>query len=145
MLLLALTDQFGHSYKLAEIQPKDVIARLSSRIRSRVYYTGIVAERQAKAILDQESVPNSAFLAHDFLTTAMRHYEEAAEIRPPGNDDALSFDGTRACPPDEQRRRASTAWRGGGGVSVGRGQGTSNFNVQHPTFKGKTSNFNVER
>ena len=29
-LLLALTDQFGHGYKLGAIEPKDVIGRLTS-------------------------------------------------------------------------------------------------------------------
>ena len=87
ILLLALTDQFGHSYKLAEIEPKSVIARLKSDY-DKAYYAGIVDERRAKATLDS-SVPHSAFVAYDFLTSAMEHYERAAEIRPAGNDDAL--------------------------------------------------------
>jgi hypothetical protein len=86
-LLLALTDQFGHGYRLGEIEPKEVIARLKSEYE-RAYYAGIVAERRAKAVLDQDA-SHTASLAHDILTTAMRHYEEAAGIRPPGNDDAL--------------------------------------------------------
>lgn len=86
-LLLALTDQFGQRFRMSEIRPEDVIARLSNEY-ARKYYAGIVAERQANAILDQNS-PNSAFLAHDYLTIAMGLYEEAAEIRPAGNDDAL--------------------------------------------------------
>lgn len=86
-LLLALTDQFGQGYRLSEIRPDDVIARLRSEY-ARKYYSGIVAERRAKAILDQDA-PNSAYLAHDYLSIAMRHYDEAAAIRPAGNDDAL--------------------------------------------------------
>ena len=86
-LLLALTDQFGHGYQLAEIQPKNVIARLKSEYE-REYYTGIVAERRAKEFLDQHSDP-SGHTAHDFLTSALAHYERAADLRPPGNDDAL--------------------------------------------------------
>jgi hypothetical protein len=86
-LLLALTDQFGHGYRLGEMEPKDVIARFKSEY-DRVYYMGIVAERRAKAVLDQYDEHTDS-LAHDFLTIAMRHYEEAANIRPPGNDDAL--------------------------------------------------------
>jgi hypothetical protein len=86
-LLLALTDQFGHGYKLGEIEPKDVIARLKSEYE-REYYTGIVAERRAKEFLDQ----NTAYfgqMAHDFLSSALNHYEAAANLRPSGNDDAL--------------------------------------------------------
>ena len=86
-LLLALTDQFGHGYKIGEIKPKDVLARLTNAYE-RAYYAGIVAERHAQAVLDQHA-PDSRFLAHDFLTTAMRHYDEAAEMRQSGNDDAL--------------------------------------------------------
>ncbi len=86
-LLLALTDQFGHGYTMGEIQPKDVIARLKGAYE-RAYYTGIVAERNAMAVLDQDQ-PQSSFIAYDFLVSAMKHYEEAAAIRPPGNDDAL--------------------------------------------------------
>lgn len=87
ILILALTDQFGHGYRLGEIEPRDVIARLQSEYE-RAYYTGIVAERKAQAVLNQQT-PHSKFLAHDFLTTAMQHYEEAARLRPAGNDDAL--------------------------------------------------------
>jgi len=86
-LLLALTDQFGRGYKLSEIQPDHVIARLTSNYAQK-YYSGLVAERHATAILDQHT-PQSAFLAHDYLTIAMRHYDDAAAIRPAGNDDAL--------------------------------------------------------
>jgi len=86
-LLLALTDQFAHGFKMAEVQPKDVIGRMQDPY-DRTYYSGIVAERQAEAVLDQ-SAPQSPFLAHDLLGAAMRHYEEAERLRPPGNDDAL--------------------------------------------------------
>jgi len=86
-LLLALTDQFGHGYKMSEVQPRELIARLADPYE-RAYYAGIVAERQADAILDQ-GVQNSSFRAHDLLSEAMRYYEEAEKIRPAGNDDAL--------------------------------------------------------
>ena len=85
-LLLALTDQFGHAYKMSEVQPR--ADRGLSDPYERAYYAGIVAERQADAILDQ-GVQNSSFRAHDLLSEAMRYYEEAERIRPAGNDDAL--------------------------------------------------------
>src|SRR5580765_6190260 len=65
-LLLALTDQFGHGYTMGETQPKDVIARLTDPYE-RAYYTGIVAERHAKAVLEQDS-PQAPSLAYDFLS-----------------------------------------------------------------------------
>jgi len=87
VLLLAMTDQFGPAYKMSELDPDQVIARLKSPY-DRDYYAGIVAERRAEAILD-ENTSHSRYLAHDHLTVAMQHYETAAEIRPPGNDDAI--------------------------------------------------------
>ena len=86
-LLLALTDQFAHGFQMNDVQPADVIARLREPYE-RAYYAGIVAERHAEAVLDQ-GAPQSPFVAHDLLTSAMAHYEEAERLRPPGNDDAL--------------------------------------------------------
>jgi hypothetical protein len=87
IMLLALTDQIGHGYKLGEMGPADVIARLTSEY-DRAYYSGIVDERRAKAVLDQGE-SHSGFRAYDLLTSAMAHYERAAELRSAGNDDAL--------------------------------------------------------
>lgn len=87
ILLLALTDQVGHGYKLGEIAPADVIPRLTSAY-DRAYYAGIADERRAKALLDQGE-PHSGFRAYDLLTSAMAHYERAAALRPAGNDDPL--------------------------------------------------------
>ncbi|HEY7120523.1 MAG TPA: hypothetical protein VH475_28320 [Tepidisphaeraceae bacterium] len=86
-LLLAMTDRFGHAYRMTDMQPAEVVARLDGDYE-RAYYAGIVAERQAMAILDRKT-PESAFLAHDLLCDAMIHFEEAENLRPPGNDDAL--------------------------------------------------------
>jgi hypothetical protein len=86
-LLLAMTDQFGPKYKIAEVEITQILERIKSPYE-RAYYAGIIAERRAEAILD-ENASHSRYLAHDHLTTAMEHYEAAAELRPPGNDDAL--------------------------------------------------------
>lgn len=86
-LLLGLTDQFAHGFKMSDVQPAEVIAKLRDPYE-RAYYAGIVAERQAGAMLDQ-GLPQSPFVAHDLLTRAMRHFEEAERLRPEGNDDAL--------------------------------------------------------
>src|SRR5947207_12967267 len=50
ILLLALTDQFGHGYKMEKIEPQDVLARLQ-RDYDRAYYTGRAAARPAKDFL----------------------------------------------------------------------------------------------
>jgi hypothetical protein len=86
-LLLALTDQLGGGYKMGHIEPKDIIARLKSEYE-REYYLGIVAERRAEAILDQHA-SHSGYVAHDLLSSAMEHYERAAELSPTGNNDAI--------------------------------------------------------
>jgi hypothetical protein len=86
-LVLALTDQFAHGYRIDDVQPNEVIARLGDEYE-RAYYAGIVAERRAEAVLDQ-GAPESPFIAHDLLRTAMQYYEQAERLRPPGNDDAL--------------------------------------------------------
>jgi hypothetical protein len=86
-LLLAMTDEFSHAYKLEETRPEDVIARLADDY-ARAYYAGIVAERRAEAVLDGGAA-GAGHVAHDLLTTAMKHYEEAERLRAPGNDDAV--------------------------------------------------------
>lgn len=86
-LLLAMTDEFAHGYKLEDDRPEDIVARLEGEYE-RAYYTGIVAERRAEAALDQNA-PAAAHIAHDLLSAAMRHYEQAERLRPSGNDDAL--------------------------------------------------------
>ena len=87
MLLLALTDQFAHGFQLGDVRPKDVVVKLQDPYE-RAYYAGICDERQAEAALDQ-GAPQSPFVAHDLLASAMRLYEEAERLRPPGNDDAI--------------------------------------------------------
>src|SRR6266849_307077 len=58
ILVLALTDQFGPGYKMGEMRPENVIARLAGEYE-RAYYAGIVAERRAKAVLDQGAAHSS--------------------------------------------------------------------------------------
>lgn len=87
MLLLALTDQFeeGLGDKVAEAQA--VAQRLRDQY-TRAYYSGIVSERRAKALRKLGRMgSNPAIYAS--LMDAMRWYEKAEAIRPPGNDDAL--------------------------------------------------------
>lgn len=87
ILLLALTDQVGQGYKLGGIEPNEIIAQMKSPYE-RAYYAGIVDERRAKAALDEDA-PHSGYQAYDLLASAMGHYERAAELRSPGNDDAI--------------------------------------------------------
>ncbi len=86
ILLLAVTDRFSKGYGVSDTQAKELIGRLTSEYE-RVYYSGIVAERRAKAKLAQGG--HAAAWAYDLFRDAMDFYEQAEGMRPPGNDDAL--------------------------------------------------------
>ncbi len=85
ILLLALTDQFGHG--VAAGKARELLPRLRSGYEQQ-YYAGIIWERSAHAQLRKGS-PNAAFTAYDGFRQAMECYEKAAEIHPPANDDAI--------------------------------------------------------
>ncbi|HEX9944795.1 MAG TPA: hypothetical protein VGG03_22530 [Thermoanaerobaculia bacterium] len=86
-LLLALTDQFDERPNPCLEQAREVLSRIEDEY-SRTYHTGIVCERRAKAQLKRGGA-RAGHIAHDWFKEAMEHYEKAAEIRPPGNDDAI--------------------------------------------------------
>lgn len=86
-LLLAITDRFGKGYGVSDTQAKGLLSRVKGDYE-RAYYTGILAERRAKAKLAQ-GTPGSRFHAHDGFREAMGWFEKAEGLRPAGNDDAL--------------------------------------------------------
>ncbi|PZR70728.1 MAG: hypothetical protein DLM73_17260 [Chthoniobacterales bacterium] len=86
-LLLAVTDRFGKGYGVSDTQAKELLARVKGEYE-RAYYTGILAERRAKAKLAQ-GTPGSKHYAYDGFRDAMSWFEKAEAVRPPGNDDAL--------------------------------------------------------
>src|SRR5438132_3002204 len=86
-LLLAVTDRFGKGYGVSDTQAKELLSRVRGDYE-RAYYTGILAERRAKAKLAQ-GTPGSRHYAYDGFREAMSWFEKAEELRPPGNDDAL--------------------------------------------------------
>jgi hypothetical protein len=86
-LLLAQTDRFEKGYAVSDTQTKELLSRIKSEY-DRAYYTGIVAERRAKAKLRQNT-PDCRFQAYDLFREAMEWFEKAEAIRPPENDDAL--------------------------------------------------------
>jgi hypothetical protein len=84
-LVLALTDQF-------DADPSTVVeaSAIAGRLRDdyqRAYYTGIVAERRAKARL-RHATPGGGPQAYEWLRDAMNFYDKADAIRPAANDDA---------------------------------------------------------
>ena len=84
-LLRALTDQFQDNVTLAET--RKVVASMADEYE-RAYYSGIICERRAKALLHQ-GIHGSASAIYDWIREAMTWYEQAEAIRPPANDDAL--------------------------------------------------------
>ena len=85
MLLLSLTDQF--SAGVAASQAREILARIKSGYE-HAYYAGIICERWADALLRKGS-HGVGFIAYESLREAMGHYEQAEQLRPEGNDDAL--------------------------------------------------------
>ena len=85
LLGLALTDQFigrgSDRYREAE----EIFRQLKDPYE-RLYYTGILHERRAKAQLNVGQLPRSLVALFDH---ALHHFAEAEKIRPAGNDDAI--------------------------------------------------------
>jgi hypothetical protein len=85
-LLLALTDQFVENPRRIS-DAWHTVERLRDDY-DRAYYTGIIYERRAKALLAHET-PRGGSRAYEWIREAMAHFERAEAIRPPNNDDAL--------------------------------------------------------
>jgi hypothetical protein len=85
MLLLALTDQFADASGAAS-RAEELASQLTGEYE-RLYYSGIVAERRARAHLERGGVGTAD--AHDWLTDALDCFERAERVRPAGNDDAI--------------------------------------------------------
>jgi hypothetical protein len=86
-LLLSLTDQFASGARDRVAEAGAIAARLRDPYE-RAYYAGIVCERRGKATIegaDPGAVPN----AYGWIREAMKRFEEAEAIRPPGNEDAI--------------------------------------------------------
>jgi hypothetical protein len=86
MLLLSLTDQFGPGGDSLHDRARELLPRLN-REYDRMYYAGIILERRAKAHLHNTG-PGWPAAVFGWVREAMRCYEQAEPIRPPGNDDA---------------------------------------------------------
>jgi hypothetical protein len=87
IMLLAVTDQFDEMASHDVNQARQLLPRLASEY-DRSYYGGIICERQGKSILAKD-IPDSKFIAYEWLREAMDHYEKAEKIRPSGNDDSI--------------------------------------------------------
>jgi hypothetical protein len=84
-LLLARTDQFGYGATMKSAE--ELLPRIEGGYE-RAYYAGLIWERQGHAYLHQHGLSSNANSYHA-LHEAMGRYEQAAALRPPGNDDAI--------------------------------------------------------
>ena len=82
-IVLAMSDRFGKDYAVGDNHVNEFLPRLKDEY-ARQYYTGIVYERRAKAILNKDGVN-----AFEMFEKAMECFERAEKLRPPGNDDAI--------------------------------------------------------
>jgi len=85
-LLLAITEQFESDMTRVH-EAWRVVARLTDEYE-RIYYSGIIHERRAKAFL-RHSTPRGGTRVYEWLREAMACYEKAEALRAPDNDDAL--------------------------------------------------------
>jgi hypothetical protein len=82
-IVLAMADRFGKDYAVADTHVNEFLPRIKDEY-ARQYYTGIVYERRAKAILSKDGIN-----AYEMFLRAMECFEHAEAIRPAGNDDAI--------------------------------------------------------
>jgi tetratricopeptide (TPR) repeat protein len=85
LLGLAITDQFCGDASDRHREAEGLFQKLSERYE-RLYYTGLLHERRAKA---QMFVGRPLRTLAPLFAEAMRCFAEAEIIRPPDNDDAL--------------------------------------------------------
>jgi hypothetical protein len=82
---LALTDQFSGSAADRYADAEAAFQQLTDAYE-RLYYTGLMYERRAKAQLRAGRPPHTVTV---LLENAMHSYQEAERIRPSGNDDPI--------------------------------------------------------
>jgi len=78
-----MSDRFAKDYAVGDGRIQDFIAKMQTDYE-RAYYTGIVYERRAKAVLEKGGIN-----AYELFEQAMECFEKAEELRPSGNDDAI--------------------------------------------------------
>lgn len=86
-LLLSITDQFAEEPAEGVRRAREVIPRLDDEYE-RLYYSGIVCERRARAQLHRGAL-GSAEVATEWFREAMTWYEKAEKMRPSSNDEAI--------------------------------------------------------
>ena len=84
-IVLALTDQFARDGSRHIEMARGFVAKLPDEYQ-RHYYSGLILERQARALLTRGMAGS---FAYDGFLEAMHWYERAEKVRPSGNDDPI--------------------------------------------------------
>ena len=82
-IVLAMSDRFGKDYAVGDARVTEYLTRIKGDYE-RAYFSGIVYERRAKAMLHKGGVG-----AFELFRQAMDCFEKAEAMRPVGNDDAI--------------------------------------------------------
>jgi len=82
-IVLAMSDRFGKDYAVGDARVTEYLTRINGDYE-RAYFSGIVYERRAKALLHKGGVG-----AFELFRQAMDCFEKAEAMRPAGNDDAI--------------------------------------------------------
>jgi hypothetical protein len=82
-IVLAMSDRFGKDYAVGDSHINDFLARIEGEY-DKHYYSGIVYERRAKAMLTKGGLN-----VYEMFVKAMECFERAEKIRPAGKDDAI--------------------------------------------------------
>ena len=85
-LVLALSDRLSQDRRVFN-EALELAATISGEYE-RVYYSGILWERRAKARYG-EGGPGAGPVTYDWMRRAMEFFDEAEKLRPAGNDEAL--------------------------------------------------------
>ena len=75
-IVLSMSDRFVKDYAVGEGRIQDFLAKIEGEYE-RAYYTGIVYERRAKAVLEKGGIN-----AFELFEQAMEWFEKAEAIRP---------------------------------------------------------------
>ena len=82
-IVLAMSDRFAKDYAVGDARIQDFLSKITDEYE-RAYYSGIVYERRAKAVLNKGGVN-----AYELFSEAMKCFEKAESLRPADNDDAI--------------------------------------------------------
>ncbi len=84
-LILALSDDLAHHHGRSLARARELVAQLPTEYE-RLYYSGLLAERQGRALLGHGGPP--AHASAGWLREAMEAFERAEALRPADNDEA---------------------------------------------------------